>query len=166
MKTVILIRHAKSSWDDPSMTDFERPLNERGKKDAPEMAARLMKRKPKVDAFISSPAKRAKKTATIFAKEYGVEKDDLMLVDKLYHADERDFLEVITQLPESLESIAVFSHNPGLTDFVNTLTPDEIRTDNVPTCGMFAISFEASWQMFKDAPKKFLFFDYPKNLFD
>lgn len=165
MKTVILIRHAKSSWDDPSMSDFDRPLNDRGKKDAPEMAARLMKRKQKVDAFISSPAKRARKTAAIFAKEYGLGKEDLMLVDKLYHASERDFLEVISQLPESLENIAVFSHNPGLTDFVNTLT-DKIRTDNVPTCGMFAISFEGSWQMFQDAPKQFLFFDYPKNLFD
>jgi phosphohistidine phosphatase len=165
MKTVILIRHAKSSWDDPSMSDFDRPLNDRGKKDAPEMAARLLKRKQKLDAFISSPAKRAKKTAAIFAKEYGIDKDELVLVDKLYHASERDFLEVISQLPETLENIAVFSHNPGLTDFVNTLT-DKIRTDNVPTCGMFAVSFEGNWQMFKDAPKEFLFFDYPKNLFD
>ena len=165
MKTVILIRHAKSSWDDPSMSDFDRPLNERGKKDAPEMAARLLKRKQKVDAFISSPAKRAKKTAAIFAREYGIDKDDLVLVEKLYHASERDFLEVISQLPETLENIAVFSHNPGLTDFVNTLT-DKIRTDNVPTSGMFAVSFEGNWQMFKDAPKEFLFFDYPKNLFD
>lgn len=166
MKTVVLIRHAKSSWDDPSMTDFDRPLNDRGKKDAPEMASRLQKRKHKVDAFISSPAKRAKKTATIFAKEYGVDKDDVMLVDKLYHASERDFFEVISQLPESLQNIAVFSHNPGLTDFVNMLTPDEIRIDNVPTSGMFAVSFEGSWQMFKDAPKQLLFFDYPKSLFD
>lgn len=166
MKTVILIRHAKSSWDDPAMTDFERPLNDRGKKDAPEMAARLMKRQPKVDAFISSPAKRARKTATIFAKEYGLGKEDLVLVDKLYHASERNFLEVISQQPESLENIAVFSHNPGLTDFVNTLTPNEIRVDNVPTCGIFAISFEGNWQTFKDAPKQFLFFDYPKNLLD
>ena len=147
------------------MSDFDRPLNDRGKKDAPEMAARLLKRQKKLDAFISSPAKRAKKTAAIFAKEYGVDKDDLVLVEKLYHASERDFLEVISQLPETLENIAVFSHNPGLTDFVNTLT-DKIRTDNVPTCGMFAVSFEGTWPMFKDAPKEFLFFDYPKNLFD
>ena len=166
MKTVILIRHAKSSWDDPSMTDFERPLNDRGKKDAPEMAARLLKRKQKVDAFVSSPAKRAKKTATIFAKEFDVEKDDVVVADRLYHASERDFLEVITQLPATLENVAIFSHNPGLTDFVNTLTPNEIRVDNVPTCGIFAISFEGNWQNFEDAPRKFLFFDYPKNLFD
>lgn len=165
MKTVIIVRHAKSSWDDPSMTDFERPLNDRGKKDAPEMASRLVKRKVTIDAFISSPAKRAKKTAAIFANEYGVEKDQVVLVDKLYHANERDFYEVISQLSESLGNIAVFSHNPGLTDFVNTLT-DEIRTDNVPTCGMFAVSFEGNWQTFRDAPKKFLFFDYPKNMFD
>jgi phosphohistidine phosphatase len=166
MKTVILVRHAKSSWDDPSISDFERPLNDRGKKDAPEMAARLLKRQPKLDAFISSPAKRAKKTAALFAKEYGLEKEELMLVDKLYHASERDFFEVITQLPESLENIAVFSHNPGITDFVNTLASNQIRIDNVPTCGIFAVSFEGNWQSFKDAPRNFLFFDYPKNLFD
>ena len=72
------------------------------------------------------------------------------------------FYDVISQLPETVNSIAVFSHNPGITDFVNTLT-DEIRVDNVPTCGMFAVSFAADWQSFKLAPKKFLFFEYPKD---
>lgn len=166
MKTVILVRHAKSSWDDASQTDFERPLNDRGKKDAPEMAERLLKKGIPIDAFVSSPAKRAKKTATIFAKAFDKEKDDVLLADQLYHAHEKDFYEVISQLPESMNNIAVFSHNPGLTDFVNALTPDAIRIDNVPTCGMFAITFQGSWQQFREAQKTFLFFDYPKNLFD
>ena len=165
MKTVILVRHAKSSWDDASLTDFERPLNDRGKKDAPEMAERLLKRKIPIDAFVSSPAKRAKKTATIFAKAFDVEKEDVLLADPLYHAHEKDFYDVISQLPESLNNIAVFSHNPGITDFVNSLTP-EARIDNVPTCGMFAVTFQGSWKEFKDAEKQFLFFDYPKNMFD
>ena len=76
MKTVFLIRHAKSDWGEPSLSDFDRPLNERGKKDAPVMAQRLLDKKIKIDAFISSPAKRAGKTARIFAKEYKVDKDD------------------------------------------------------------------------------------------
>jgi phosphohistidine phosphatase len=165
MKTVILVRHAKSSWDDPSMTDFDRPLNDRGKKDAPEMADRLLKRKISIDTFISSPAKRARKTANIFAKAFGVEKENVVLNDKLYNAAEMDFYEVLSQLPASMKSIAVFSHNPGLTDFANSLTTD-IRIDNIPTSGIFAVTFEGDWPAFKDAQKKFLFFDYPKNVFD
>lgn len=162
MKTVILVRHAKSSWDDHTITDFERPLNERGKQDAPEMAGRLQKKQKEIDAFISSPARRARKTAIIFAKAYGLEKADVVLKEELYHAAENVFYEVISKLPESMKTIAVFSHNPGITDFVNTLT-DEIRVDNVPTSGIFAVSCEAAWESFKDSPKKFLFFDYPKD---
>jgi len=165
MKTVILVRHAKSSWDDASVTDFDRPLNDRGKKDAPEMAERLLKRKIAIDAFISSPAKRARKTANIFAKAFDKEKDDVILKDPLYNAHEKDFYDVISQLPASLNNIAVFSHNPGLTDFANSLTND-IRIDNVPTSGIFAVSFEGDWSAFKDAEKQFLFFDYPKSVFD
>lgn len=162
MKTVILVRHAKSSWDDPATTDLDRPLNDRGKKDAPEMAERLLKRNIAIDTFISSPAKRARKTATIFAKAFDQEKEDVVLKDELYNAAEKNFYEVISQLPSSMKNIAVFSHNPGLTDFANSLAHD-IRIDNVPTCGIFAVSFQGDWPAFKDAEKQFLFFDYPKN---
>jgi phosphohistidine phosphatase len=164
MKTVIIVRHAKSSWDDHNLTDFERPLNERGKRDAPEMAERLRKKKIQPDAFISSPAKRAKKTAYIFAETYGVEKEDVMLVETLYEAAANVFYDVISQLSESLKTIVVFSHNPGLTDFVNSLT--EVRVDNVPTCGMFAVSVDGTWESFRQSPKHYLFFDYPKSIFD
>lgn len=162
MKTVILVRHAKSSWDDHTISDFDRPLNDRGKQDAPEMADRLQKKLKKIDAFISSPAKRAKKTAAIFANAFDVEKEEVILKDELYLANEKAFFDVISKLPESMNIIAVFSHNPGLTDFANALT-DEIRVDNVPTCGIFAVSCEGSWQSFKDSLRKFLFFDYPKD---
>ena len=161
MKTIIIVRHAKSSWDDHTLTDFDRPLNERGKHDAPIMAERLLKKQPGVQAFISSPAKRARKTATIFAKAYGMEKEEILLKDELYMATESVFYKVIGQLPESLSTIAVFAHNPGLTDFVNSLT--EVRIDDVPTCGMFAVSYDGDWQSFRTATRQFLFFDYPKN---
>ncbi|HYC28484.1 MAG TPA: histidine phosphatase family protein, partial [Chitinophagaceae bacterium] len=91
--------------------------------------------------------------------------EEVLLVDKLYNATEKDFYEVISQLPSSMNNIAVFSHNPGLTDFANSVTND-IRIDNVPTCGILAVSFEGDWPAFKDAQKEFLFFDYPKNMFD
>jgi phosphohistidine phosphatase len=144
------------------MTDFERPLNDRGKKDAPEMAQRLLKRNIPIDAFISSTAKRARKTASIFAKAFDREKEDVLLRDELYHAAEKDFYGVISQLPGSMNNITLFSHNPGLTDFANALT-SEIRIDNVPTCGMFAITFQGDWPGFREAQKQFLFFDYPKT---
>src|SRR4051794_9695084 len=76
MKTLILVRHAKSSWDQPGVSDIDRPLNERGKSDAPQMAKRLKERNIKIDLFISSPAKRAKKTAKYFAEEYDQKKDE------------------------------------------------------------------------------------------
>lgn len=163
MKTLLLIRHAKSSWDDAGLSDFERPLNERGKKDAPAMAERLHERGIKIDAFMSSPARRAKKTAEQFAKRYKKDKDDLILKTELYMAGDEAFYDVIGRLDDDFDCVAVFSHNPGITDFANSLT--DMRTDNIPTCGIFAVSIEAKkWSRFRDAKKKFLFFDYPKAL--
>ncbi|HEX7906384.1 MAG TPA: histidine phosphatase family protein [Chitinophagaceae bacterium] len=161
MKLVLLIRHAKSDWNDPSLNDIDRPLNERGKADAPIMAHRLLDKKIKIDAFISSPAKRAKKTAAVFAKEYKKEKDEIILKDKLYAAEPDIFFDVISSADDKWGSIAVFSHNPGITDFANLLT--DARIDNIPTCGIFAIQVDSKhWSDFKHAKKEFWFFDYPK----
>ena len=161
MKTVILVRHAKSDWGDPSLDDFDRPLNDRGKKDAPEMAQRLAGKKIVVEAFISSPARRAKKTATIFAKAWEQKKDDLVFRDELYGAGPEVFYDVIANAKNKWETIAVFSHNPGITDFANLLT--DARIDNIPTCGVFAITADCdSWSGFRECSKHFLFFDYPK----
>jgi phosphohistidine phosphatase len=164
MKTILLIRHAKSSWDSADIADFERPLNERGKRDAPEMASRLKKRNIKIDAFISSPAKRARKTAELFMKELKENKTDIILIDDLYHAGPDVFRAVIQKANDKFDCIAIFSHNPGITDFVNMLT-NEVRTDNMPTCAVFAIRTPiTSWKDFKEGDGKFLFFDYPKML--
>ena len=162
MKTLLLIRHAKSSWDDPALSDYERPLNERGKKDAPAMAERLYERGIKIDAFVTSPARRAKKTAEQFAKQYKKEPEDLLLKTELYMAGEETFYTVIEKLDDQSDCVAIFSHNPGITDFANSLI-DDARIDNIPTCGIFAVSIEAKkWNKFREAKKKFLFFDYPK----
>lgn len=163
MKTLLLIRHAKSSWDDPGLSDFERPLNDRGKKDAPAMAERLYERGIKIDAFVTSPARRARKTAEQFSKQYKKEKDDLVLKTELYMATDEAFNSVVEKLNDDLDCVAIFSHNPGITDFANSLT--DARIDNIPTCGIFAVSIDArKWNKFKDAKKNFLFFDYPKAL--
>lgn len=161
MKSLLLIRHAKSSWDDASVNDFDRPLNDRGKRDAPIMAERLSEKKIDIGAFFSSPAKRAARTAKIFAEEFKVKKDDIIFKTELYMASADIFFEVIKKMDDHLNSVGIFSHNPGLTDFANELT--EVRVDNIPTCGIFAVKADIKhWADFKDAKKKFWFFDYPK----
>lgn len=162
MKTVILVRHAKSDWDDPSLSDFDRPLSERGKRDAPVMAHRLLDRKVEVDCFISSPARRAKRTAKTFAEAYKVDKEDIQFHDELYGAGEEVFFDVISKAKNKWKAIAIFSHNPGITDFANQLS--DTRIDNIPTCGIFAVKVDCEdWKDFRSAKKEFWFFDYPKN---
>ena len=160
-RQLFLVRHAKSDWNDASLSDFDRPLNERGKKDAPVMAKKLAERNISIDAFISSPAKRARRTAAIFAKEFNKDKNDVILESPLYGASDNIFYDVIKGADDKFTSIALFSHNPGLTDFANELT--EVRIDNIPTSGIFAIKTDAKqWSDFKNAKKTFWFFDYPK----
>ena len=161
MKQLILVRHAKSDWGNPGLDDFDRPLNERGKKDAPTMAQRLIDKKVNIDAFISSPAKRAAKTAKFFAEAFKRKKDDIIFKEKLYLAEPATFFSVIANAHDKLSSIAIFSHNYGITDFANMLT--DVRIDNIPTCGVFALKADCSiWADFKEAKKEFWFFDYPK----
>jgi phosphohistidine phosphatase len=161
VKTLLLIRHAKSSWNDTAISDFDRPLNDRGKKDAPAMARRLLAQKIKIDSFVSSPAKRAKRTAIFFAKEFGVDENDIVFKTELYAAPKEVFYEVIEKLDNASDNIAIFSHNPGITEFANLLT--STRVDDMPTCSIFAIKTDAKkWDQFSTSNKEFLFFDYPK----
>lgn len=162
MKKVFIIRHAKS---DQSFfgNDFERPLNERGKFDAPIMAKRLLEKQGKIDAFVSSPAKRAKKTAELFAEIFDKSSDNIIPISALYHATVEVFYEVIATLPDNLHTVAIFSHNPGITYFVNSLNT-KTQIDNMPTSAIFAVEINITqWLGFAKAKKEFLFFDYPKK---
>ena len=162
MKTLLLIRHAKSSWDDPKLSDFERTLTERGKSDAKMMAKRIQDRSIAVEFFVSSPAKRAKKTAKIFLKEFDKKEKNLLLVPSLYEASVQDFYDVVESLKDKEDKVALFAHNPGITDFVNSLDCSSIY--NMPTCAVVAIKIKTKdWKDFREAEKEFLFFDYPKN---
>ncbi|MEO6188859.1 MAG: histidine phosphatase family protein, partial [Ginsengibacter sp.] len=130
--------------------------------EAPIMAIRVKERSVNVDCFVSSPAKRAKKTAKIFMKIFGIDKKDLILLPELYEASSKNFYNAIERFDDGFDCVAIFSHNPGITDFVNTLTDYQI--DNIPTSGVFAVSFEKeSWSDFRTSTKKFLFFDFPKS---
>jgi phosphohistidine phosphatase len=161
MKTLLIIRHAKSSWLSDAENDFDRPLNERGKKEAPEMAKRLHKRIPDIACLISSPARRARKTAKYFAQEFGLTENDIRLVPELYYATTEAFFDVVSSINNFNQLAAIFSHNPGITEFVNLLTNN--RIDNMPTSGIFAIRISIeNWNDFRKGVKEFFFFDYPK----
>ncbi len=162
MKSLLLIRHAKSSWENFSVADFDRPLNDRGKRDAPMMAARLAEKGIVPDRILVSPAKRTRKTATYFMNAWELPDEKMQMPEELYLASPAIFRKLIQALPDELENIAVISHNNGLTDFANELT--NVRVDNIPTCGIFGVKIAIdSWQGFENAEKEFWFFDYPKQ---
>ncbi|MGC4101068.1 SixA phosphatase family protein [Ferruginibacter sp.] len=162
MKTLLIIRHAKSDQGFFG-NDFERPLNDRGKRDAPEMAKRIRSRNIAIDAFVSSPAVRAKKTAEFFCEVYNQKLSDIIFISSLYHAPAPEFYEVIRSLDDKYDTIAIFAHNPGITYFVNELVANT-RVDNMPTAAVFAIQMPSGqWKDFASSKKEFLFFDYPKN---
>jgi phosphohistidine phosphatase len=163
MKTLLLVRHAKSSWDNFSLKDEDRPLNDRGKKNAPEMAKRLRKGKIEIETILTSPAKRAKATAEFFAEEYGIKKNKLIVVPGLYMANRDGFIAAIRNAPQNTAHLAVFSHNNGITEFANLLS--ETRVDHMPTCSVFAVRCAInSWAEFEVGNNEFYFFDYPKSV--
>ncbi len=126
------------------------------------MAQRLLDRKITIDAFISSPAKRAKKTAELFSAVYAKKETDIIFISALYQASAKTFNQTVEQIDNKYNSVALFSHNTGITEFVNELT-DIFKTDNMPTCGVFAVKAAIKdWKEFNKAKKEFLFFDYPK----
>ncbi len=162
MKTLYLIRHAKSSWDDPSLTDFDRPLNNRGKKDAPKMGKQLAQGGHRPDILLSSPAKRAWNTAKKIAKVLGFSKEDIAKDPKLYHADVSTLLTVVQSQDDQGQSLMLFGHNPGLTEFATLLCKHEFG--NIPTAGVVCINFEvSSWKDVQYHRGKLQFFDYPKK---
>jgi len=161
MKQLLIIRHAKSSWAVQGQNDFDRPLNERGQRDAPMMAQRLFDKHVAIDAFISSTANRALTTAYYFAETYQIPKKSIIQFRELYHAPASVFYNVISKLDDKINAAGIFSHNPGITEFVNLLTTT--RVDDMPTCAVFAVEADISqWKEFKSARKVYWFFDYPK----
>ncbi len=163
MKKLYLIRHAKSSWDNPSLDDFDRPLNGRGEKDAPKMGKRLKKNGVVPDLIISSTALRAYKTALVIANEVNYEQERIFPLDELYHASPDMMLEVLQHTADNIQSLFLFGHNPGLTDFANRLSTTHI--DNIVTCGVYALQWDVSaWKDVQlDGKAKLLFYDYPKK---
>ncbi|MEN8190008.1 MAG: histidine phosphatase family protein [Thermodesulfobacteriota bacterium] len=159
---LILIRHAKSSWADPRLSDWERPLNGRGKRDAPFMGQRLARHHCLPDRVIASPAKRARKTARVICKKLSFAKKKILFDDLLYTADLMDLYRVVRSCEDTVNRLFVVGHNFVITDFAVDLTG--VHIDNIPTCGIAGIRFpSSSWSTVAPRSGKLLFFDYPKK---
>jgi phosphohistidine phosphatase len=162
MKTLYLVRHAKSSWKNPSLADFERPLNKRGKRDAPLMGKKLHEAGIKPGVIISSTAVRAFKTAKIIAMEIDFSTKRINKKESIYLADVPTLIKVIRKIGDKTEQAMLFGHNPGLTMLANYLTNESV--ENIPTCGVFCIDFEInSWKEVGQGSGKMVFFGYPKK---
>jgi phosphohistidine phosphatase len=164
MKKLFLIRHAKSSWNYEKLTDFERPLNKRGRRDAQFMPKILTQKGINPDLVITSPANRAITTAKYFCNSLGYFFDNICVEPKLYGAGNDAILDVIQNIDNSFNNVMLFAHNPGLTDLTNSLVKK--RIDNVPTCGIVCLNLRIdSWNELGKDNGELIFFEYPKKYF-
>ena len=162
MKTLTLVRHAKSSWKDRTLRDRDRPLNKRGKRDAPVMGQRIAASGIRPSLIISSPAVRAWTTAKVIAGEIGYPLEFLQGDNSLYLASLDNWLDVVAAQDESYNSIMLFGHNPGLTDFANYLSPG--LTYNVPTAGVVSVNIDSDdWLLYERPKTELVLYDYPKK---
>jgi phosphohistidine phosphatase len=160
-KQLLLIRHAKSDWGNADLRDFDRPLNKRGKANAPEMAERLVKQKITPQLIVSSPAKRAITTAGYFAEAWKIAPIDIQKESSIYEASIKTLVSIINQFENKFNRIALFGHNPGLTDLVNYF---DSYLENMPTCSVVLLEFPFDdWRMVSADTGKILLFDYPKS---
>ncbi|MBK8967872.1 MAG: histidine phosphatase family protein [Lewinellaceae bacterium] len=163
MRNLFLVRHAKSSWDTPGLRDFDRPLNKRGLKDAPEMAALLRGMHIKPDLMISSPANRALTTARFFANGLGFGEAAVIQNKDIYEAYPSVILRIISALPDAAQTVFLFGHNPTFTDVANNFTRDHI--DNVPTCGVVHIESSAEhWALLDEENARVKACYFPKEV--
>ncbi|MFT4862799.1 MAG: phosphohistidine phosphatase [Pseudohongiellaceae bacterium] len=163
MKNLFLLRHAKSSWDNPDLKDFERPLNQRGLADIPVMAARFTRRNCSVSSIICSPALRTKTTALLFSEALNYSGDTIISNPGLYFAGVGMFLKATTLIDDDCDSALLVGHNPAITEFVNAMA--NVAIDNIPTCGLVHLQLDIdTWSQAELGLASMLEFDYPKKL--
>jgi len=157
MRELFLVRHAKSSWDDPTLSDFDRPLNKRGLNDASLIADELKNRWVKPQIILSSEAIRAKTTARIIAQALGVE--HIEFKESIYESSDFNLMMIIKELDNSLKSAMIVGHNPALTMVVNKIS--SFSLDNLKTCGVVALKLD-SWHDLPPYKADLDFYIYPK----
>jgi phosphohistidine phosphatase len=161
-KTLIILRHAKSSWEENDKSDFDRVLKEKGIDDIRLLASNVKDNLPRIDIIFSSPANRAIHTAILFAISVGIPTDRIRIVEGLYDTNELRVDEFVKSLPDELTNVVVVGHNPTSTDFVNLFLKNKI--DNIPTSGMVMLTFTV--QSWRDISPKNLIastFNHPNN---
>lgn len=161
MKTLYINRHAKSSWNEEGISDFDRQLNARGLRDAPFMAQLFFEKSGGVDLILSSPANRALTTATFFAKAIGFPSSEVKTEAGIYLASTQVLLRIVTELDDAYDKVILFGHNPGFTYLVQYLTGEYV---NMPTCAIARVDFQQdTWQAVSADSGSLIAFDYPKN---
>jgi len=162
MKTLYLIRHAKSDRNDPSLSDYDRPLNKRGSNDAPFMGSKLLESGIHPDLILSSPALRAKTTAIAIAQALSYPLGLIRYIHPLYASDVETILSIIRDVSASVETLFIFGHNPEITECANIITGGEI--DNIPTCGVVAMRLKNdSWESIGANSAEIIGVDFPKK---
>ena len=162
MKTLYLLRHAKSSWNFDELSDQERPLNDRGRDDAPVMGQALAKRRICPDVIVSSPAVRAMSTAVLVAREMQYPHDKIVVEPGIYGADVDDLLAIIRDLSDGAGAVLLVGHNPTITETANALSPSAVN--EMPTAAVVCLRFECDkWAEVSKANAEFYFYDYPRN---
>ena len=162
MKTLYLLRHAKSSWNFDELSDQERPLNDRGRDDAPTMGQALAKRRICPDLVLSSPAVRAMSTAVLVAREMQYAHDKIVVDSGIYGTDVAGLLAVIRALPDAAGAVLLVGHNPTITDTANELSPSMLN--EMPTAAVVCLRFACDhWAEVAKANAEFYFYDYPRN---
>ncbi len=162
MKTLTIVRHAKSSWKDTSLRDRDRPLNKRGQRDAPAMGKRLHEYGIRPSLIVSSPANRAWTTATIIAKAIAYPREFIQKDEDLYLGSVDRILDVIASQDDGFNSLMIFGHNPGFTDFANFLSPG--LTYNLPTTGVVSVEIDQdNWSLYSQPRTRLLIHDWPKK---
>jgi phosphohistidine phosphatase len=162
MKTIYLVRHAKSDKGNPLLKDIDRPLNDRGYSDAYFMSSLMVKERHAPDILLSSPAIRAYSTALVFLKKFGFGTENLILHDGLYEEDTRNYADAIKSLPDKYDSVMLFAHNPTITEAANAFSEQPVN--DFPTCGICCISFDIKkWKEISEKKGRQKFFYSPKN---
>ena len=163
MKTLYLLRHAKSSWSFDELSDQERPLNDRGRDDAPLMGQALAKRHICPDIIVSSPAVRAMSTALLVAREMQFPHEKIKVEPGIYGAEVDDLLAIIKGLPDAAGSVLLVGHNPTITGVANVLSPSSLN--EMPTAAVVCLRFSCDhWEEVSKVNAEFYFYDYPRNV--
>ena len=161
MKNLIIVRHCKSSWKDPSLSDFDRPLNKRGNIDGELMSNYLREKEKKIDKLILSTSIRTRLTSKYFIEK--IHFNSISYLDELYHASYSEIIKIISKIENNFNNIMVIGHNPGLTELINHFS--DMRIYNIPTSGIIKVEFkEDKWSKITENKGKIVYKKFPKEL--